>query len=133
MNGFIAQLENRAGEMARFTEALSAQGVNVLAYAIGAGDQAPIGFVVNDEETTRSTLGNAGIAYRELPLLTVRMGDKPGQAASISRRLADAGVNIEMWLPVDTNQANFTVALCVDNIEAAQEALGEQITEWSYA
>ena len=132
MNGFIAQLESRPGEMARLTEALSAQGVNVLAYAIGAGDQAAIGFVVNDEETTRSTLGNAGITYRELPVLTVRMEDKPGQAASTSRRLADAGVNIEMWLPVDTSQANFTVALCVDNIEAAQEALGEQITEWSY-
>ncbi len=61
MNGFIVQLENRPGEMARFTEALSTQGVNVLVFAVGAGEQAALGFVVNDEETARSTLDNAGI------------------------------------------------------------------------
>lgn len=132
MNGFITQLENRPGEMARLMEALSSQGVNVLIYAVSTGDQAAVGFVVNDEEATRSTLRDAGVGYREIPVLTVRMKDKPGQAASTSRRLADAGVNIEFWLPVDTSQSNFTVALGVDNVEAAQEALSAQITSWNY-
>ncbi len=132
MNGFITQLENRPGEMARLMEALSAQGVNVLIYAVSTGDQAAVGFVVNDEEATRSTLRDAGFGYREIPVFTVRMEDKPGQAASTSRRLADAGVNIEFWLPVDTSQSNFTVALGVDNVEAAQEAQSEQITSWNY-
>ena len=132
MNGFITQLENRPGEMARLMEALSAQGVNVLIYAVSTGDQAAVGFVVDDEEATRSTLRDAGVGYREIPVFTVRMEDKPGQAASTSRRLADAGVNIEFWLPVDTSQSNFTVALGVDNVEAAQEALSEQITSWNY-
>ncbi len=133
MNGFIVQLENRPGEMARFTEALSTQGVNVLVYAVGAGKQAALGFVVDDEEAARSTLDNAGIEYREIPLFTVRMDDKPGQAASTSRRLADAGVNIEFWLPVDTSQTNFIVALGVDNLEAGKSAVSEQITDWTYA
>ncbi len=132
MNGFIVQLENRPGEMARLTEALSAQGINVLVYAVGAGEQAVLGFMVNDEETTRSTLDNAGIGYREIPIFTVRMEDKPGQSASTSRRLADAGVNIEFWLPVDTFQTNFIVALGVDNLEAAKNAVSEQITDWTY-
>ena len=132
MNGFITQLENRPGEMARLMEALSAQGVNVLIYAVSTGDQAAVGFVVNDEEATRSILRDAGVGYREIPVFTVRMEDKPGQAASTSRRLADAGVNIEFWLPVDTSQSNFTVALGVDNVEAAQETLSEQITRWNY-
>ncbi len=132
MNGFIVQLENRPGEMARLTEALSAQGINVLVYAVGAGEQAVLGFMVNDEETTRSTLDNAGIGYREIPIFTVRMEDKPGQSASTSRRLADAGVNIEFWLPVDTSETNFIVALGVDNLEAAKNAVSEQITDWTY-
>ena len=132
MNGFIVQLENRPGEMARLTEALSARGVNVLVYAVGAGEQASLGFVVNDEESTRSTLDDAGIGYREMPLFAVRMENKPGQAASTSRRLADAGVNIEFWLPVDTSPTNFMVALGVDNLEAAKNAVSEQITDWTY-
>ena len=87
----------------------------------------------NDEEATRSTLDNAGIGYREIPIFTVRMEDKPGQAASTSRRLTDAGVNIEFWLPVDTSPTNFIVALGVDNLEAARNAVSEQITDWTYA
>ncbi len=133
MNGFMVQLENSPGEMARFTEALSAQGVNVLVYAVGVGEQASLGFVVNDEETTRSTLDSTGIGYQEIPIFTIKMDDKPGQAASISRRLADAGVNIEFWLPVDTSQTNFAVALGVDNLGAAKNAVSDQITDWTYA
>ena len=53
--------------------------------------------------------------------------------ASTSRRLAYAGVNIEFWLPVDTSPTNFIVALGVDNLEAARNAVSEQITDWTYA
>ncbi len=88
--------------------------------------------MANDEEASRLTLRDAGIAYREIPVITVRMEDKPGQTASTSRRLADARVNIELWLPVDTSQDNFIVALGVDNVEAAQEVLSEQLTTWTY-
>ena len=91
MNAFIFQLPNRPGELARVTEALAARRINLLVYDLGPGDEAGIAFVASDEETTRSTLGELGVVFREIPVLTVRMEDKPGQAASTSRRLADAG------------------------------------------
>ncbi len=128
MNAFVFDLPNRPGEMARVTEALAARGINTLIYDLGLA----LGVVVSDEEATRSTFHNLGVAVREVSVLTVRMEDSPGQAANISRRLADAGVNIEIWLPVDTSPQSFIVALGVDDIEAAREAVGEQITEWSY-
>jgi hypothetical protein len=114
--------------MARVTEALAARGINILIYDLGL----VLGLVVSDEEATRSTFEDLGVAFREVSVVAVRMEDRPGQAASISRRLADAGVNIEIWLPVDTSPQNFLVALGVDDIEAAREAVREQITEWSY-
>ncbi len=132
MNGFIVPVENRPGEIARVTEPLAARGINILVCCLVADDQAALGLVANDEEASRSTLRDAGIAYREIPVITVRMEDKPGQAANTSRRLADASVNIELWLPVDTSQDNFTVALGVDNVEAARKALSEQLTTWTY-
>ncbi len=114
--------------MARVTEALAARGIKILIYDLGL----VLGVVVSDEGATRSTFDDLGVAFREVPIVTVRMEDRAGQAASISRRLADAGVNIEIWLPVDTSPQSFIVALGVDDIEAAREAIGEQITEWSY-
>ncbi len=128
MNAFVFDLPNRPGEMARVTEALAARGINILIYDLGLA----LGVVASDEEAARSTFHDLGVAIREVPVVTVRMEDRPGQAASISRRLADAGVNIEIWLPVDTSPQSFIVALGVDDIEAAREAVREQITEWSY-
>ncbi len=132
MNAFVFQLPNHPGELVKITEAIAAQGVNLLVYDLGPGDPGAVGLVASDDETTRSTLGDLGVTFREIPVLTVRMEDKPGQAASTSRRLADAGVNIELWLPVDTSPDNFVVALGVDDMEAARQAVSEQLTDWSY-
>jgi hypothetical protein len=132
VNAFVFQLPNRPGELAKVTEALAARGINLLVYDLGPGDQAGIALVTSDEEATGSTLGDLGVAFRETPVLTVRMEDKPGQAASTSRRLADAGVNIELWLPVDTSPDNFVVALGVDNTATARKAVSEQLTGWKY-
>ncbi len=128
MKAFVFDLPNRPGEMARVTEALAARGINILIYDLGL----VLGVVVSDEGATRSTFDDLGVAIREVAIVTVRMEDRPGQAANISRRLADAGVNIEIWLPVDTSPDSFIVALGVDDIEAAREAIREQIIEWSY-
>jgi hypothetical protein len=128
MNAFVFDLPNRPGELAQLTEALAARGINVLIYDLGLA----LGVVASDEEATRTTFDDLGVAFREVSVVTVRMEDRPGQAANISRRLADAGVNIEIWLPVDTSPQSFVVALGVDDTEAAREAIREQIIEWSY-
>ncbi len=132
MNAFIVEIENRPGEMARVTEVLASQRVNVLVSSIAIGARGGIGFVANNEELARSALKGARIAYREVPVLHVRMEDKPGQTASASRQLANVGVNIEVWLPVNTAPDNFIVAVGVDKVEAAKKALGKQVTTWSY-
>ena len=133
MNAFVVEVENRPGEIARVTEKLAARGVNILVHSLGMGDRGVIDFVASDEDASRSALSDAGISYREVPLLHVRMEDKPGQAFSTSQKLAEAGVNIEFWLSVDTSKENFIVALGVDNVEAAQKALSDQLTTYTYA
>ncbi len=132
MNAFIIQRKNQTGEMAKVTEALAARGVNILVSALPLGERWAIGLVTSDEQGARSALRDAGIAYQEVPVLPVRMLDKPGQAASVSRKLADAGINIELWLPVDTTPEKFIVAVGVHDIEAARRVLRDQVIAWSY-
>jgi hypothetical protein len=133
MNVFVVEGPNRPGELARMAEALAARGINILPYGIGGGSgRWAAAVVASDEEASRSALTAAGIAHREFPVLYVRMEDVPGQAAAASRKLAAAGINIELWLPVDTSKEGFTVAVAVDDVEAAQEVLGDQLTDWSY-
>lgn len=133
MNAFLVEVKDQPGQLAWVTEALAAEGVNILVYGYGVGDAWGIAFVPSDADGARKALGDLGASYTETPLVFVRMQDRPGQAAATSRKLADAGINIEIWLPVDTTSENFTVALGVSDAEAAKRALADQIITWTYA
>lgn len=100
MNAFVVEVENRPGEMARVLEPLATQEVNILGSGLGLGSKGAIVFVANDEDRARSALRGAKIGYREVPVIHVSLEDKPGQALRVSKKLADAGVNIEVFLPV---------------------------------
>jgi hypothetical protein len=132
MNAFFVDRKNVPGELATVTEALAKRGVNLLVYGVGMGADFGISFLAGDEQAARAALKDAGITFRESPAIFVKMEDKPGQAAKTARILADAGVNIELFQPVDTSPKNFTVALAVDNVDAARKAVGDQLTEFSY-
>ena len=127
MNAFVVELEDRPGSFAEATEAVAGRGVNILIWGAGAGGRGVASFTADDEDAARVALDEAGIRYRQVPVLAVRMEDRPGQAAAVSRRLADAGVNLQLWQPLDTSKENFVVAIAVDRPEEARAALGDQV------
>jgi hypothetical protein len=133
VNGFTVDLHNSPGEMARVTKALVDHGVNVLIFGIGTNSYGTVGFVANNEDRARSAFDEDSIGYQEIPIVTVQMRDVPGQAALVCQKLADAGINIELWLPVDTRADHFIVAVGVDSLDGAQQTLQDQIVEWNYS
>jgi hypothetical protein len=132
MNAFVVELKNIPGEMVRVTETLAEKGINILPCGFGSADQFLLGLVVADEDGSRTTLTDAGLPFRELPVVTVNLEDKPGTAAATNRILADAGVNVEAFFPVGCEPGRYTFALCVDDIDGARGALGDQIVEFTY-
>src|SRR5688572_32668791 len=110
------KLENKPGEMARMGEALGAAGVSVE----GGGGWVVDGvghmhFLFDDGEAARTALADAGIevtGVREVLVQKLRQ-DVPGQLGMIARRMADAGVNIEVVYSDHANQ----LCLVVDDIE----------------
>jgi hypothetical protein len=61
------------------------------------------------------------------------MKDTPGQTARISRTLADAGVNIDLFLPIGIGTKEPVVAIGVDDIDGARKVLKSDIVEFSYS
>ena len=110
------RLENKPGEMARMGEALGAAGVSVE----GGGGLVVDGkgymhFLFDDGEAARKALENVGIEVldvREVLAQKLRQ-DVPGQLGKIARRMADAGVNIEVVYSDHANQ----LILVVDDFE----------------
>jgi hypothetical protein len=126
MNAFIIELENRPGSLASVAEAIAQRGINITSTA-GAtvGNQGSVAILTNDEAGTRSALEAGGFAYREIGLVSAALEDKPGSLASATRRLADAGVNVETLLPTGMDGGKVRIAIGVSDIGAAQRALGE--------
>jgi hypothetical protein len=132
MNAFVIELKNIPGEMVRVTETLAEKGINILPCGFGSADQFLLGLVAADEAGSRMALKDAGIPFRELPVVTVTLEDRPGTAAATNRTLADAGVNIEAFFPVGFEEGQYTFAVCVDDVERARGALGDRIVEFTY-
>ena len=132
MQAFITEGANRPGEFARHAEAIAARGINLSSVVcLGIGTQGGAAFMAADETGLRAALDESGIAFREIPIVTVAIEDKPGTAAAAARTLADAGVNIDLLTGVGMTDGKVTLAIGVDKVEEARRALGDLVTEWS--
>jgi hypothetical protein len=125
MNAFIVELENRPGELARLAEAVGQRGINITAIAAVAAGNGGIGLLTNDEAGTREALQAAGISVREIGLVSVNLEHRAGTLAEVARKLADAGVNVELLLATGMSGSNVSIAVGVDDVEAAQRVVGQ--------
>lgn len=92
-------LENRPGALAELGEALGRSGVSVEGGgAWVVGDQGVAHFLFADGAAARKALETAGIkVLAERDVLVQRLKqDRPGQLGLLTRRMAEAGVNIEV-------------------------------------
>lgn len=93
------ELENRPGALARMGEALGNAGVSIEGGgAWVVGDAGVAHFLFTDAPAARRALESAGIVVRverEVVVQRLQQG-VPGQLGMLTRRMADAGVNIEV-------------------------------------
>jgi hypothetical protein len=127
MSAFTVELDNQPGELARLCEAMASSGVNLLLCATTHGDSGVVAFIADDEASAQAVLRSAGIEYLIRPAVTVKMENLPGAGAATFRKLADAGVNVDLLLPVRISDEEFYAVICADDAAAAGGALGGQV------
>jgi hypothetical protein len=125
MNAFIVDLTNKPGELARVAEAIAQKGINITAFAgTTVGGNGSVVLMTNDESGTRRAITAAGFRAREVELVTAQMGHVPGTLASVTKKLADAGINIEAAVATGMAGDNVSVAFATDQPAKAREILG---------
>lgn len=127
MSAFTVEFQNQPGRLAELCEVMAARGVNLVISALAHGDTGTVAFIADDEAAARTALQDAGFDATERAALTVRLKNAPGAGAATFRRLADAGVNVEVFLPVRVSEAQFVGVLCVDDRDAARAVLGNVV------
>ncbi len=125
MNAFIIELRNEPGSLAKLAEAIAQRGINITAFGgVTAGATGSVALVTNDEEGTRRALSEGGMMAREVELVTASLENKPGALAATTRKLADAGINIEAALPIGMSEGKVSVAFATDKPAMARELIG---------
>lgn len=79
------------------------------------------------ENAARDALQAAEIDYVQREAVTVRLQNVPGAGAATFRRLLEANVNLEGFLPVRMFVDECYAVICPDNVAAALAALGDQV------
>lgn len=116
MKDLAIALDNRPGALAEMGDALGKAGVSVEGGGAWLFDGKAIAhFLFADGAAARKALEKAGIkVIAERDVLVQRLKqDVPGQLGKIARRMADAGVNIEVMYSDHDNQ----LILVVDDME----------------
>ncbi len=120
MKDLSIRLENRPGALAEMGEALGRAGVSIEgggAWVVGGTGVAH--FLFADGDAARNALEAAGIrvvAERDVVVQRLKQG-VPGQLGKLTRRMAEAGVNIEVLYSDHDHQ----LILVVDNVPRARE------------
>ena len=112
MKDLAIRLDDRPGALAEMGEALGRAGVSIEGGGVFAGNAH---FLFHDGDAARRALEDAGIlvaAAREVLVQKLLQGE-PGQLGKLARRMADAGVNIE----VQYSDHDHQLILVVDDIE----------------
>jgi hypothetical protein len=119
---FSVKLANKSGELARVTEILQKDGVNIRSISTEPKAEA-VRLVTSDAEKTRKSLSESNVQFSERNLLVAQLEDKPGELARISGALAKEGINIDAAYMLDKDSKYVHVAIAVSDEDKARNIL----------
>ncbi|MHB8146601.1 MAG: ACT domain-containing protein [Vulcanimicrobiaceae bacterium] len=117
---------NRPGLLAELTECLAGARISISQIVVEThGSGALVRIEVANGDAALVALTNAGYDAVTDSVLLARIEDRPGALAHLSRRLADASLNIRSLHHVLREDGYALVAISTDDNERARGLLGE--------
>ena len=123
MKQFEISVNNRPGEIAKVTDILASNGINIMAIASERCENPIIRVVTDDELSTRNALTKANMKFREHELTVLELMDRPGELSKMAKKLAKAGINVESIHILSKGTSTTSVALVTDNHKKTSEVL----------
>jgi hypothetical protein len=122
----VIEVENEPGALARVAAAISDAGVNIAAATcIGPGERAELHILVPHAEAARHSLSISHLAVtREREVVVVDVHDQPGVLADLTRKIAKAGVNLDLVYVATNNRVVFGS----DDIDGLRSAILDKQT-----
>jgi hypothetical protein len=118
----VIEIDNVPGALAQVAAAISDAGVNIAAATcLGSGQRAEVHILVRHAEAARHALAISHLAVtREREVVVVEVEDTPGVLADLTRRIAAAGVDLDLVYVATRNRVVFAAA----DLDGLRAALG---------
>ena len=118
----VIDIENTPGSLACVAAAISDAGVNMAAATcVGSHERAELHILVKHAGAAKHSLATAGVLVtRESEVVVVNVEDHPGVLADLTRKVAEAGVNLDLVYIATQNRVVFGAA----DLDALRAALG---------
>jgi hypothetical protein len=101
MHAYLIRVDDRPGVLARLFEATARRHVNVApAYGLADGKAGLIALGSEDEAGLQAAIADAGYMATEIELVVMELENRPGTGAEVTRRLAEAGIDLQLVVPV---------------------------------
>jgi hypothetical protein len=121
---FNVYVDNKVGELARVTEALAQNAINIRGLATERpGIRSTVKVVTDDEVSTRAALKRAGLSFDESEVLVIDLMDHPGEIAKVAKRAAQVGVNIDSVFLIGKNDMPAALAVGTSDPKKAKRLM----------
>src|SRR5215204_586307 len=119
----VIDIENAPGALAQVAAAISDAGVNIAAATcIGPGERAEVHILVPHAGAVKHALAISHLAVtREREVVVIDVEDRPGVLADLTRKIARAGVDLDLLYVATQNRGVFG-APDLDALKAALDA-----------
>jgi hypothetical protein len=117
----VIDIENTPGALAEVAAAISDAGVNIAAATcVGPAERAELHILVPHAEAAKHALAISQVGVsREREVVVVEVEDRPGVLADLTRKIAKAGVNLDLIYVATRNRVVFGA----DDLDALRAAL----------
>jgi hypothetical protein len=106
----VIDIDNTPGALAQVAQAISDAGVNIAAATcLGPGERAELHILVKHAEAARHALAisHGVVVTREREVVVVDVEDRPGVLADLTRKIAKAGVDLDLVYIATRNRVVF--------------------------
>jgi hypothetical protein len=119
----VIDVENTPGSLAQVAAAISDAGVNIAAATcVGTGERAELHILVPHAEAAKHALAISHLAVtREREVVVLDVEDRPGTLADLTRKIARAGVDLDLVYVATRNRVVFGAP----NLAALRTALDD--------
>lgn len=118
----LIQAEHQPGTLATLCSELASKAVNITAIMAAPEQSGGLRLVATPLAAAKKVLEALQLPYREEDAIAVRVGDRPGALGKVTRKLADADVNIlYAYGSIVKGEQRALIVLGVSNVEKAEK------------